>query len=369
MCEGIVGGPFCRLRYEKINLNSPAQVKNFLLSRGWIPTEFNTKKEGRETIQTSPKLTEDSFDSVKGEVPKLVARRSILVHRQRMLRNTKKNGEESGWLNNLREDGRLEARAIPQATNTGRARHSIVVNVPSPDAVYGTDIRSLFIVPNGYKLFGIDAAALEARCLAHFLLKYPGGKEIANILLEGDIHTENAKLWNCTRKEAKSPLYALLFGVQPTKLATTMGVSVSLATKRFNDFWEHYAALNAFKQDLIKVWKSRGGQRGGFLKGLDGRKLFARSEHSLVNLMIQSTGSVLVKTALVLIDKTISKYNLDAHQIIFMHDEGQFEVREDQADMLKVIAEKCFLKAGEHWKLGVPMVGEGKIADNWYGTH
>lgn len=365
----MVQGPFCRISWHPINLNSPDQVKSYLLSKGWVPTEYNIKKENGKTIQTSPKLTEDSFDSVEGEIPKLITRRAILVHRQRMLKNVRKDGEETGWLNQLRDDGRLEARAIPQATNTGRARHSVIVNVPGVGAIYGEEIRSLFKVPFGYKLLGVDAAALEARCLAHFLLKYPGGKAIADILLEGDIHSENAKLWNCTRKEAKSPLYALLFGAQPAKLATTMGVSLTEATKRFNDFWEHYSALNLFRQDLVKAWNSRGGRKGGFLKGLDGRKLFARSEHSLVNLMIQSTGSVLVKTALVMIDKTIVKNNLDAQQIIFMHDEGQFEVREDQAELLKIIAEKAFLKAGERWGFRVPLLSEAKIGANWANTH
>lgn len=365
----IVEGPFCRIKYFPINLNSHEQVKSYLLSKGWKPTEYNTKKENGKTVQTSPKLTEDSFDSVEGDIPRLIARRAVLVHRQRMLKNTRRDGSESGWLNLLRKDGRLEARAIVQGTNTGRAKHSIIVNVPAADAVYGAEFRSLFIVPKGYSLFGIDAAALEARCLAHFLLKYEGGQEIVDILLNGDIHAENAKLWGCTRTEAKSPFYALLFGAQPAKLASTMGVSLSVATKRFNDFWAYYQPLNSFREDLVKAWNSRGGKKGGFLKGLDGRKLFARSEHSLVNLMIQSTGSILIKTALTIIDRQIREEKLDAHQIIFMHDEAEYEVNNKDVDRLKNLAEDCFLSAGERWGFGVPLIGEGKIGTNWYEVH
>jgi len=367
--EKLVEGPFCRIRYEKINLNSHDQIKKYLLGQGWKPTEWNVKKENGKNVQTSPKLTEDSFDSVEGELPKLITRRAVLVHRQRMLKNTRGDGKETGWLNLLRSDGRLEARAIVQGTNTGRAVHRIIVNVPSIDAIYGAELRSLFTVPDDSHLLGIDANALEARCLAHFLLKYKGGDKVADILLHGDIHEENAKLWGCTRKEAKSPLYALLFGAQPAKLASTMNVSLREATKRFEDFWKHYYSLAAFKDDLVKVWNTRGGKRGGFLKGLDGRKLFARSEHSLVNLMVQSTGSVLVKTALVFIDREITRQKIDATQIIFMHDEAQYEVKKYHTELLKDVAEKAFLSAGEYRNFSLPLVGEAKYGANWKETH
>ena len=366
----LVEGPFCRISYHPINLNSHEQVKNYLLSVNWVPTEFNTKKVGRETIRTSPKLTEDSFDSVKGEVPKLVARRSILVHRQRMLKNTKKNGEESGWLNNLREDGRLEARAIPNGTNTGRFRHIGLVNVPNPYAVYGPDIRSLFIAPDNYVLVGVDAAALEARIQAHYVYPYPKGPELADLLLNGDIHTANQKMWGMEeRNDAKSPMYALMYGAQPQKLAETMGCSIFKATKRYEDFWEEYLPLDMFKTTITKVWEERGGKNGGYLKALDGRKLFARSPHALVNLMFQSGGSIVVKLATVLTDKWCQKRRLRSVQVIHMHDELQRETHEDDAEEVAELAQLAFKTAGEYFNMNVPIVGEAKIGKTWGDTH
>ena len=356
-----IGGPFTRITWSQINLNSFSQVKDYLLSCGWKPTEW--------TEAGSPKLTEDSFDSVEGDVPKLLTRRAILMHRKRMLDSVKKNGEEGGLLSFVRDDGRIEARAITNGTNTGRARHQGVVNIPSVDSVYGAEIRELFCVPEGYVLAGIDSQALEARCMSHYLLNYPGGKEIADILLNQDVHQVNADLWGCTRKEAKSPFYALNFGAQPQKLAQTMGVGLKEAKKVYNSFWEFYKPLELFKKDLIKTWESRGGAKKGFLKGLDGRKLFARSPHSLVNLMVQSTGSIIVKTSLCFVDSSVKKNNLDATQVIFMHDEGQFEVLESHAEKFKLIAERSFLKAGEYWKMKVPMPGELKFGRDWKATH
>lgn len=205
-----VEGPFCRLSWHKINLNSHDQVKSYLLSKGWVPDEYNTKKENGKTVQTSPKLTESSFHTVEGELPKLITRRAVLVHRQRMLKNTRRDGEESGWLNMLRKDGRLEARAIPQATPTGRFTHIGIVNVPNAHAIYGPDFRSLFVAPDGYSYVGCDAAQLEARIQAHYVFPYKGGQELADLLLNGDIHTENYQMWDMKeRNDAKSPYYAL----------------------------------------------------------------------------------------------------------------------------------------------------------------
>ena len=366
----LVEGPFCRIKYEPINLNSSDQVKSYLLSKGWQPTEWNTKKEGREVIRTSPKLTEDSFDSVEGEIPRLLTRRAVLVHRQRLLKNTRKDGEETGWLNSLRDDGRLEARGLPLATNTGRYRHSVVVNVPNAHAIYGADIRSLFIAPSGRKFVGVDAAALEARIQAHYVYPFKGGKELAELLLNGDIHTENQQLWEMPeRNDAKSPYYALMYGAQPQKLADTMGCSLKVAERRYEDFWGKYTALSEFRETITNVWESRGGKKGGYLKGLDGRKLFARSPHALVNLMFQSGGSIVVKLATVLTDIWCEKMKLDSVQVIHMHDEFQRETAERDTEMVKTIALKAFEEAGKYFNMNVPILGDVKIGQNWYETH
>ena len=351
-------------------MNSPGQVKDYLLSQGWKPTEYNTKKENGRTINTSPKLTEDSFDSVSGDVPKSVARRAILVHRQRMIKNTRKDGEESGWLNQLRENGRIEARAIPNATNTGRYRHSNIVNVPSSRAVYGADIRSLFIAPPGYRLVGVDAKALEARVQAHYIYPYEGGQELADLLINGDIHESNQILWEMDERDhAKSPYYAIMYGAQPQKVADTMGCSVFEATKRFEDFWAQYVPLDMFKTSITKVWEQRGGKKGGFLKALDGRKLFARSQHALVNLMFQSAGSIVVKLATVLTDKWCEELGLRSVQVLHFHDEFQRETHEEDVQQVIEVSQLAFEAAGRYFKMNVPIIGDAKVGNNWNETH
>lgn len=363
MDSSIVSGPFCKVAPEQFNINSFTAIKDFLLSKGWKPDSFTEKG--------SPQLTESSFHTVKGEVPQLITRRSILKHRIRLLRNVTKDGSEKGLVNQIRSDGRITAGGIPQGTPTGRYRHSGVVNIPKAKStiVYGQEIRSLFIAKDGYVFVGCDASALEARVQAHYVYPYPGGVELADLLLNGDIHQKNADAWGTSRDGAKSPYYGLMYGCQPAKLQEIMGCSTNKARRIYNRFWNDYPPLNALKEDLIKTWNSRGGQRGGFLRGLDGRKLYGRSEHSLVNLMFQSAGSIIVKTATCYLHNWIAKEELDAKQVLHFHDEFQLEVHPDHVDRVKELAVLAFEQAGKFYNFNVEITGEAKSGINWCETH
>jgi DNA polymerase I-like protein with 3'-5' exonuclease and polymerase domains len=252
------------------------------------------------------------------------------------------------------------------------------VNVPKAKdkVIYGKRLRSLFTVPEGRKMMGIDAAGLEARMEAHYCYMFPGGEEYAKELIEGDIHSKNAVAFGYIkedgtpdRNKAKSPKYALTYGSQVEGLAETMGLSKQEAQAVFDTFWENNTALSKFRDKVTELWKQRGGKKGGFLRGLDGRKLYARSPHSLVNMMFQSAGSIVVKTASVFLDHWIEKEGLDAFRVIHQHDEFQLEYNPECEERLQFLAEKSFRDAGKYWNLNVPILGDVKIGDNWACTH
>jgi hypothetical protein len=370
-------GPFSRITFEDINLNSSDQVKEYLLSKGWQPTQWNYKKDGKrcvydekgDKIPTSPKLTEDSYSSVKGDIPSLVARRNVLKHRRSLIENSK-DPENKGWLSYIRDDGRIEARGVPMACNTGRWRHSVVTCVPSGDSVYGHELRSLFKVGDGRVQVGVDAKAIEARCQAHNVMPYTGGEEYAKVLLEGDIHTLNAESFGCTRNEAKPTFYCSLYGGSAGKIAETLGCSKKRGEELFNQFWEKNTALKELKEVLIAEFKSNGGKKGGYIRGLDGRKLFARSEHSLINLKFQSDGAILFKTAMVfLFSNWIPKKKLDAHLILSQHDEHQADVAEKDVEEYSALALRSFEVAGQYYNYRVPIVGDIRVGKNWDTCH
>jgi DNA polymerase I-like protein with 3'-5' exonuclease and polymerase domains len=234
--------------------------------------------------------------------------------------------------------------------------------------------------PDDYVMVGCDASGLEARMEAHYCYNFEGGKEYAYELLEGDVHKNNAVLFGlatsieeCTdqqRDDAKSPKYLLTYGGQAPKLRDNLGCSKKRSEQLFDNFWEGNTALNGFKQQCIELWKKRGGKNGGYLIGLDGRKIRTRSEHSLVNCMFQSAGSIVVKTACCyLFNNWIPKLNLDAHLVLHFHDEMNSIVHKDHAEKYAELASLSFVRSGEFWKLNVPLAGDALTGKNWSEIH
>ena len=361
--EETVSGPFTRVGYEETNLNSPTQIKAFLLTQGWIPDEWTPKG--------SPKLTESSYPSIRGELGQLVSKRAVLKHRAQMLFNVNKNGELKGLLNLVRDDGRIEAGAMTNGTNTGRMTHRGLVNIPKPKdrGLWPSEvqIRELFVVPEGTLMMGVDADGLEARMEAHACYKYEGGEEYAHELIDGDVHSNNMILFEtATRDDAKAPKYALTYGCSVPKLANTLGCSEKKARILFDNFWRGNTALDGFKKAITAFWKSTGRQ---YIIGIDGRKIFTRSEHSLVNAYFQSTGSIVVKVAAMYLDKWCRERNLKAQQIIIYHDELEYEVPYEEKDIVEQLAKEAFKQAGRFLKIRVPVTGTPKWGLNWKEVH
>ena len=225
-----------------------------------------------------------------------------------------KNGKGGGWLKALEDynDGRIHGYVNTNGAVTGRCTHSKpnVAQVPSVkvnkktgkpktglEGGYGYECRSLFSSPVGYKIVGCDASGLELRCLAHFLAFWDNG-EYAKVILEGDIHTHNQEMAGLSeRDQAKTFIYALIYGGGDAKLGEIIGGSSKqgkVLRDRFMEGLPAYAKLiDAVGRQVAK----------GYLVGLDGRRLFVRNEYSALNTLLQSAGALIMKQALVIADK------------------------------------------------------------------
>lgn len=353
----LVGGPHCRILWHEINLGSDKQVKEYLLSVGWVPTEWNYNKETGKP--SSPKLTEDSFDSLSDDTGKLVAERMKYKHRKSQL---------EGWLKVIRPDGRI-AQIITGMTPTGRCTHKQIVNVPGEDAVYGLEMRSVFVAREGYKIVGCDAKGCQLRMLCHYM----GDDDYTHAVVHGrkedgtDIHTVNMRKTGgmiTVRRIAKNFIYGLLFGAQDPKLGAILGGTPADGKRLRAEFMRQLPALKKLVDGLERAWKAR-----GYLVGLDGRKLYVRAPHMLLVYLLQAAEAILMKVAICYLDDWIKKEGLDAHFVAFVHDEVQLEVREDQAERVAELARLAIEKAGDFLGLKVPAGGDSDIGNNWKETH
>lgn len=355
----IVHGPFSRVYWEQINLDSDDQVKTYLLGQGWVPTEWNYHKDTGE--KTSPKLTEDSYGSIRPGLGEKIAHRMVVSHRLGVL---------NGLLRDVRADGRIEAQANTLGTNTCRMRHKRVVNIPKAKkhVFFGKEIRSCFIVKPGYKLVGCDAVGLENRWIAHFL----ANPEVNSIFTEGDFHekfTAAISEFASDRDNGKQIEYAYFFGATDPKLGYLAnkqppGMSRQQIGKAIRD------TINVSVpglDDLIR--KVQRAADRGYLVGIDGRRLKVRSRHSAFNTLIQSSGAIMMKIALCFLDRWIKDEGLDAKFVGNFHDEFQLEVLEKDVKRVRELSVKSIVKAGEYLNTTCPMVGDSKVGDNWALTH
>ena len=187
-------------------------------------------------------------------------------------------------------------------------------------------------------------------------------------------NSKNAEVFGTDRDGAKGPYYGLMYGCQPPKLASMLGIPKAKATEIFDDFWESMPPLKAFKEDTIKEWRQNNKK---WITAIDGRVIFTRSEHSLVNAKFQSCGSIAMRLSACLMDRWLQKYDTKVSKVIDYHDEAQLEVDESLVyekdgqlySDIGDLAIKSIEKAGQILKLNVPLTGEYLLGKSWADCH
>ena len=196
------------------------------------------------------------------------------------------------------------------------------------------------------------------------LAHYMGDKEYTNEILNGDIHTANQTAAGLSeRSQAKTFIYAFLYGAGDAKIGSIVGGSAKDGRALKQRFLGNTPALEHLRDRVTRACSR------GYLIGLDGRKLWVRSEHSALNTLLQASGAVVMKKALVLLDDAAKELGFDYKFLGNIHDEIQTEVDEQQAEDFGKLAVSCIVQAGQQFGLRCPLDGEYKIGDNWSETH
>lgn len=466
--ERPIAGPFTPIVYEEIPLGNRDAVKQVLYSQGWRGVNYNdTEQEYLEEYGELPhpwsgKIDEDSIErwNESGSVPEWaegIARWYILSARANQILNAKDiayfklHGEwpkqpggrrqcrgliARAWSEEYRmeaqdfyakmqcwpteDEWRVPAVAIPIGTNTFRMRHRNVVNIPSR-GLY--PLRDLFIATDGNMILGCDGAGLELRMLAHFM----NDTDYIDVVLNGDIHTYNQEMAGLpTRDMAKTFIYAFLYGSGLPNLAAVTGLSVKEMERRVESFKAKLPALAKLIEALERV-----GKKFGHVLAVDGRwgRIRAKSGellvHTILNVLLQMTGSLCMKWGLVFAEDAMQEEGvaLDSRGwpmfIANVHDEIQMEVPEGEVEYTtyeidasdwkaeekrthrdkenrvwsapsildgdpkgddtllierryhragELLAEKMTY-AGEYLGIRIPLAGEYKIGHSWAETH
>ena len=330
---------------EEFNPGSRQQIAKRLMSLGWKPSKYTEK--GQVIVDESVLAGVDIPEA------KLIAHYLLLQ---------KRVAQVSSWLTAMSKDGRVHGKVISNGAVTGRMTHHSpnMAQVPSSSSPFGEDCRACWIAPEGRVLVGADAASLELRMLAHYMKD----QDYVTEIISGDIHTKNQNAAGLqTRAQAKTFIYALLYGAGPAKIGSVVGGSAKEGKTLIYTFLRNTPALKKLREKVERLSSE------GWLSGLDGRKLFIRSAHSALNTLLQSAGAIVMKQALVLLDNKIRKLKLDAHFVANVHDEWQIECSEVDADVVGSLAVASIKEAGIVLSLRCPLDGEYKKGKTWAQTH
>ena len=280
----------------------------------------------------------------------------------------KRVSQVESWLEALGEDGRVHGRVITNGAVTGRMTHSSpnMAQIPNAGSVYGHECRECWTVEEGNVLVGCDASGLELRMLAHYMKD----EDYVKTVVEGsskdgtDVHTKNQKAAGLqTRDQAKTFIYAFLYGAGPSKIGSIVGGGAKDGERLITSFLKATPALQRLR-DTVGKYAGK-----GFVPGLDGRKIWVRSEHAALNSLLQGAGAIVMKKALCIFYDKIKANKWPVKLVANVHDEIQMETTPEFADIVGKAARMSIIEAGEHFKLRCPLDGEYKYGRTWRDTH
>lgn len=359
----VAGVPVRKTKAITFNPGSHAHIVDRLVTlRGWKPD--------KRTLTGKAALDETVLSALPYPEAKPLAEYLLVTKRLGQLVEGKQ-----AWLNCVK-NGRIHGSVNPNGTVTGRMAHfwPNIAQVPRVSSPYGKECRSLFRASEGLVLVGCDADALELRDLAGYMAKWDGGAYVRTVL-EGrkedgtDIHSVNMRALGLTnRDDAKTWFYAYIYGAGDARLGAISGGGIKVGREQRELFQKNLPALASLVAAVQKKLKDT-----GYLVGLDGRKLRARSAHAALNTLLQSAGAVQMKQALIILDDDLARFGLaagvDYEFVANIHDEWQIEATPDIAELVGRTAADAIRKAGEHFAFACPLKGNYSIGHSWADSH
>lgn len=339
-----------RTRVTVFNPNSRAHIARGLTEKhGWRPKEF--------TDDGSPKMDEAVVRALPYPEARLIGERLMVQKRLGQVAE----GEQA-WLKLVKDDGRVHGVMLHNAAVTARCTHSRpnMSAVPKMDKPWGPECRRCWVAAPGHVLVVTDAAGIDARVLGHYAAKFDGG-ELASMLLEGDLHQRNADVLGTSRHKAKTLLYATLYGAQAGKAAKILGTGAAAGKAGRQKLLNSMPGLNV----LIKAVTAHAAANG-WVRTLDGRRLWIRKRNAALNTLIQGGSSILLKKAIVLADGGPVGWT-GSTMVAFVHDEVVLEVPDAGSLSAQAGAamRAAIVEAGVHFKLRVPLDAKTVVGKDW----
>lgn len=370
---------------EAKELLTPFNLQSTYHWMRYLKTKYNyepplVRRKGKEN--PTPSLDDEVLATIENKFPEV--KDLLLWKTATKIKKMIYSGDTSVY-NLLDNNSVIHGRLYVDGTVSGRCSHSnpnlsTMPSVRTSDdgpirgikGKYAVEVRSLFKARPGFKQVGFDAKGLEYMCLAHYI----NDKHFSvDIIENGDIHTWTQKTLGFeTRRQAKTFEYAYLYGAGKKKLAEGLSAGtgkkytvddVNLAIEKFTSA---LPGLKKLQDNLQEQYRTK-----GTITGLDKRELHARNDYSLLNLLLQSSGAVVMKQCLVFLQEELDIAGLrkwvDYNFLLNVHDEVQAEVKPDKIEAYKECAQRAVNRTNEKLKLNCKLQIDIKVGNCWAECH
>lgn len=402
-------------KYKTFNPQSSKQIGERLLSLGWEPQKRTPKGAPATDKATLFDAIETLLDkNASLESLRCLSEYNIVADRQ---------GKAEKWLSLVEEDGRVHGRINPIGAGTHRCSHynDNMANIAKViydsegkplkglEGKFGWESRACWSVPSKEKvLVGADASGIQLRALAHYMNDPVYTKK----LVSDDIHVVHQKAAGLPdRPTAKTFIYAWLLGAGDEKIGSIVGIpdknsterqhlwSFSLKERRYGQtlresiinklrrqgrkvteeavllniqgykvkqqFLNRTPALKRLKTKEIPLATKK-----GYLKGLDGRKLWIPNEHLAMSLYLQGFEAVVMKAAMCVYSDILEAKKIPFKQVNFVHDEWCIETYEAYGDLVGRACVKAIEYVGEKvFNVNCPLTGSYAVGKCWAEVH
>ena len=365
----VKGQPFTKVVHEEFNPGSRQQIVDRLRTKyGWVPE--------KSTEKGNPSIDDDVLSALPYPEAKPLAEYMLIKKRLGQIADG-----NNAWLKLVNDEtGCMHGDVVTNGCITGRCAHRNpnMGQVPAGYSEYGKECRGLFHAPDGWTLIGVDAKALELRCLAGYLAYWDGGEYARLVTDESiDIHIYNQEMFGvATRDISKRLLYGLLYGCGGLKAGTIIdqvnekdeSILYEMGRTAINSFMKGIPALKKLKDKIANNIAAR-----GYLIGLDGRPLFCRSDFKGLNVLLQSSGALIMKQVVIELHNKMYDlgyvYGHDWQQNAMIHDEVQVSCPPAMVDTLTSVALEAFPAAQQFFDFQCPIHGDAHVGYSWDQTH
>ena len=364
----VKGQPFTKVRLEEFNPGSRTQIADRLKQKyGWTPD--------KTTEKGNPILDDDILAALP--YPEAGPLAEYMLVKKRLGQIADGNNAWLKLVNN--NDLCMHGDLVTNGCISGRCAHRNpnMGQVPASYSPYGKECRNLFHAPHSWDLIGVDAKALELRCLAGYLAIWDDGEYARLVTDESiDIHTYNQQQFGVDNRDvSKRLLYGMLYGCGAIKAGTIINpnekdpeVLRQLGSSAINGFMRGVPALKSLKENIALTIQSR-----GYLRGLDQRALFCRSEFKGLNLLLQAAGALIMKQVVINLHNNLLELGLihERHWIqhAMIHDEIQLSCPKDLTPVIQEQALRAFPQAQEFFGFRCKIDGDSRVGTTWAETH